>query len=250
MIASERDAANVLRLAVRLGIDVRMTKTGEPAEGHASTGPRGHTTHFPIDQAPRIYLSPDHEGYPDAWDAETLLHEVAHAYLTPPFWEIDEVPEALILLQWERTVARQILSPIGFDKVCSWQAQTEVTWTGENLDAAGGDLQTAWWKGGIAILRRIGAMREREPTFCKMNELDWSVFEGLNETHLFNAIVDCAEFYNPARVIASILNGERRAEAERALAASDAIVARARASGRFVDFGEILVPVRHLLTGE
>src|ERR1700710_3260115 len=94
------------------GKNPRGLKKAPVISDDATEGPRGHF----CDAAMRIVWF-DHF---DPKEAETHLHEVCHCIINPP-GGIDQLSEDVLLMPFERTLARQIFSPESYKKVIFWQ---------------------------------------------------------------------------------------------------------------------------------
>lgn len=131
----------------------------------ATSGPRGHWCHPKTKSVWFDNLSPD--------ELETVLHEVCHVIMDPP-GGIEQLSEDVVLMPFERTFARQILSPDGLEKVIDWQVSgTQIEWWDSQQKKFYGELSkvpnyTRWWqwRQSFKALRAMGCLN-------KYNRLTW-----------------------------------------------------------------------------
>ncbi len=114
--------------------------------------------------------------YSEHSSPEHVLHEMMHLACTPTKRftgypqeiALDHMPEDLLLLQYERCVARLMREEI-HDRVCDWQAETS-TWflngPGEFLYDIHGFERTGGWRAGFALARALGILdHNNRPTW-------------------------------------------------------------------------------------
>lgn len=164
------DVDVVLEIAGRLEVDVTWagslhTQPQTDLRGletstvfsHASRGPVGHY----CDVAERkVWLT-----YAENRYVETILHEICHVVLTPPGVDLEEIAEDVLLLPFERVLARQCLSRSGYELVKRWQLDTQVDWwiprqqrSISHLAEWKGHAASKYWRDSHAALRRLGVL--------------------------------------------------------------------------------------------
>ncbi len=124
---------------------------------NATSGPRGHWCHPKTKSVWWDSLPLD--------DLETVLHEVCHVLMDPP-GGIEQLSEDVVLMPFERTLAKQILSKEGYDKVVDWQVTgTQIEWWDTKQKKFYGELSkvpnyTRWWhwRQSFKALRAMGAL--------------------------------------------------------------------------------------------
>ena len=160
-------AQRVLRIAERLGIEV-VAKSAPASVRH---GPQLHACDI---RRRRVYL---YDGkISDSQNVAYVLHEIMHVYLQPPWWRINCVPEEMVLLPVERTIARARLSPETYQHVLNYQHST-VTYASDSFDELGEVtyLNTTWWRRGFELARILGLLTGAgRPTYAWP---DWSRIE-------------------------------------------------------------------------
>lgn len=112
----------------------------------------------------------------DSSCAETHLHEVCHCIMQPPGGDIDRLSEDVVLMPFERTIARQCLSPEGYRKVIQWQEVTQIEWWDARKRAYYSTLEDApnysrrgLWRESFEGLRRMGAIKSGRVTWKQPN---------------------------------------------------------------------------------
>lgn len=193
------DSRRVLRIADRCGVPYTFLdpRADDPLKFVA--GPRGHF----IDTQNRkvLFQTPFPSKVPTVRDEELLqpevmFHEVAHVYTQPPYWGIDETAEDLVLMQWERSVARCYFSKAGYNRVIEWQHITVAHNADEALEAIqerlGYDYRRCeWWRAGFLLLRKLGGLtRSNRPTFKPLN---WGIVKPRDATNILRAIREGAD---------------------------------------------------------
>lgn len=101
----------------------------------------------------------------DPDEVETHLHEICHVIMQHPDHGIDAFSEDMVLMPFERTLARQCLSWKGYRRVVKWQETTQVDWwdrTGTReyfaLENVPHYTRWAYWRESFRALRRMGAI--------------------------------------------------------------------------------------------
>lgn len=175
MLKNKGDVARVLEIARRFGVRVYLNSNFPsyyradaqacdprgyvrvPATRFAAPGPMGHACDVHTKAVWFDHFAAD--------GVHTLLHEVMHCVLHPPWCGIDDVPEDLVLMQYERAIARQYFSPRGYQHVVDWQKVTSVEWTnpetGRSYDELGSIphyTRSRFWREGFRALRAMGAL--------------------------------------------------------------------------------------------
>lgn len=168
--SSARRAASLAeQIALRYEIRVKWVKERYEVPTDLQ-GPREHG----CDLKKRIvYFVDDPE---TSWNAvpEAFLHEIVHVIVACPWgsrWSIDTTPEDFLLLQFERSLARQFYSESDFRRVVTWQRETLVFMN--NYDELGADPQyylSKPWKRGYQVARVLGIVDDQNrPTFSWPN---------------------------------------------------------------------------------
>lgn len=193
------DIDRVLMIAQRYGIRVDLVKDNEsliadqfwygrfrsgwspkerrglPVSRPPQKATPGPQCHYADVTTQRVWFS---NMNPDA--VETHLHEICHVIAQPPMMRIDRVWEDAFLMPFERVLARQCLSDVGYRKVVSWQESTQIEWwltrpvekLIEALDGFDGDYtRTTYWRESHAALKAMGAIRNGRVTWRLWN---WS----------------------------------------------------------------------------
>ena len=161
------DAHRVLRLADAHGLAYAWLPPGETPEG-TTRGPRGHYIDM---RARKALLEAPSDVEKDLGEPEVLLHELAHLYTHPPFWNIEDTAEDFVLMQWERSAARHCLPKRVYHNVLKWQQDTVSCHAATDLGRIQRDLgydyrQTSWWRAGFLLLRKLGGLTpEGKPTW-------------------------------------------------------------------------------------
>lgn len=130
----------------------------------ATSGPRGHWCH---PRTKSVWF--------DSFDVdgpETHLHEVCHVIMCSP-GGINELSEDVVLMPFERMIARQCLSHEGYKKVLDWQVEyTQIDWWDKkgykHYDyLANVPNHTRWffWRQSHAALRAMGAIKNGRVTW-------------------------------------------------------------------------------------
>lgn len=96
---------------------------------------------------------------------EYAFHELCHVIMNPP-GGIDQLSEDVVLMPFERTLARQCLSWKGFRRVLRWQETgTQIEWWDAKEEKYYGELRsvpnyTRWnlWRESFRNLRRMGVI--------------------------------------------------------------------------------------------
>lgn len=104
--------------------------------------------------------------------AETHLHEVVHVIVDPPKG-IDQLSEDVILLPFERILAKRFFSKKAFERVLKWQEYgTQIEWWNAKKDKYHDHLggipnYTRWfyWRQSMKALRDIGLIKDGKPTW-------------------------------------------------------------------------------------
>lgn len=170
------DIDRVLTIARRYGVQVFLMEgfphrddAADPRGLHVvpltTTATNGPLAHYCDPAARTVWF--DHL---EVAEVETHLHEVCHVIMQPPGCGIDGVTEDVLLMPFERTLARQCLHWKGYKRVVSWQLNTQVDWWfGEvnytALDELPGHANTAYWRESFAALRRMGAIKNGRVTW-------------------------------------------------------------------------------------
>jgi hypothetical protein len=162
------DAARLLRIADRLGIEV--VENAKSQDIPVSLGPQGHAC---CPRRRRVYV---HELMSDGSDPLSrpahvayVFHELMHVYLQPPWWQISEVPEEMLLLPVERSMARAQFDREVYREVINYQEMT-TTWVSGGVDELGttGYRNTTWWRRGFQLARVLGVLTDRgRPTYTQ-----------------------------------------------------------------------------------
>jgi hypothetical protein len=161
------DAARLLRIAARLGIGVVENAKSEDIP--VSLGPQEHAC---CPRRRRVYVHelsdgsnalthPEHVAY--------VFHELMHVYLQPPGWRISEVPEEMLLLPVERSMARARFGRETYREVISYQEMTTTYGSGgfHELGTVG-YRNTTWWRRGFQLARVLGVLTDRgRPTYVQ-----------------------------------------------------------------------------------
>lgn len=144
-----------------------LKKLNIPAR--ASSGPTAH--HCDVLGRKVWFEHLDPEG------VETHLHEICHVIMNPPGGNIEQLSEDVVLMPFERTIARQCLSKAGYDKVVQWQLNTQIEWWSAKTDSYWDALDQVpnysrrWeWRNSFAALRRMGVIANGRVTWKKP---DW-----------------------------------------------------------------------------
>lgn len=165
------DIDRLLQIAKRYGVNVFLHRhlysgdviddkhglTYKPLTRGKSTGPICHWCH---PEKKTVWLEEL-----DASRIEFAFHELCHVIINPP-GGIDQLSEDVILMPFERTLARQCLSPVGFKRILDWQETgTQIEWWDTQKKKYYGTLEsvpnyTRWslWRESFRNLRRMGAL--------------------------------------------------------------------------------------------
>lgn len=98
------DATRLLRIADRL--DIEVIENAKHEDIPVPLGPQGHAC---CTRRRRVYVHELSDGSNTLFQSDHVayvFHELMHVYLQPPWWRIDEVPEEMLILPVERTIAR------------------------------------------------------------------------------------------------------------------------------------------------
>lgn len=172
------DIDRILRVAKRYGVGVflhpdfphgygeseheedgRNTRGLVPAavSDKATSGPRWHC----CDVGQKVVWL--HNFDPD--EPENILHEICHCIVNPPGGDIEKLSEDVVLMPFERVLARQTLSWYGYRRVVKWQHQTQIEWYDPVTEKYFGSLEdvpnyTRWglWRESFRALRRMKAI--------------------------------------------------------------------------------------------
>lgn len=108
----------------------------------------------------------------DPSEPENILHEVCHCIMQPPSGNIEELSEDVVLMPFERVLARQCLSRHGYERVKKWQELTQIEWWDRGRDCYHHELAAVpnyekWapWRESFAALRRMGAVKNGRVTW-------------------------------------------------------------------------------------
>lgn len=147
---------NVVTLAKRYGVKVQPLECLRTPET-GTRGPRGHG----CDPASRtVFLESS------KWDVEVQLHELAHVIVQPPWWPMVDVPEELLLMQFERSLARVALDNKSLRRTIAWQHETEVSVFCSMLEELEGYERSGFWRLGFRLCRMLGILdARRRPTW-------------------------------------------------------------------------------------
>jgi hypothetical protein len=114
----------------------------------------------------------------DPWAVETHLHEIMHVVLGPPNHNIDEFSEDVVLMPFERVIARQCLSKEAYALVVRWQLNTQIEWWDNKRGRYYGALEDVpnhqrwwYWRNSFDGLRRMGMLDENNRVTWK--KPDW-----------------------------------------------------------------------------
>lgn len=112
----------------------------------------------------------------DIAGVETHLHEICHVIMSPPGHDIDQLSEDVVLMPFERVLARQCLSPKSYKLVLRWQLNTQIEWWNAKLKKYYGLLEDVpnythqWhWRMSHAALRRMGVIKNGRVTWKRPN---------------------------------------------------------------------------------
>lgn len=129
-------------------------------------GPQGHG----CDPARRrVYFTHSTPSYPAEASPEGYLHEVMHVVLHCPWgecWTIDDIPEDIFLLQFERAIAREYMISHHLRRVIEWQGRTLAHMNCfDELWSRRGYRYSLPWRNGIKIGQILGLLDgEGRPT--------------------------------------------------------------------------------------
>ena len=176
------DIDAVLQIAKRFGVKVFLTPAFARGEMHfvvpgdlrglpvgdppskATSGPLGHWC-LPVKRS--VWFQDL-----DSSNIETHLHEVCHVIMNPP-GGIDQLSEDVVLMPFERILAKQCLSPKGYAKVLEWQENgTQIEWWDAKKEKYYQALEevpnyTRWWhwRQSHAALRAMGCVKHGRATW-------------------------------------------------------------------------------------
>lgn len=183
------DIDRVLRIAARYGVRVFLhpdfprgfgEHDHEP-EGKNKRGLRTAEVPLPASGGPLAHYCDVTQKavwfeHLDPEEVHTHLHEVCHCIMQPPGDDIDQLSEDVLLMPFERTLARQALSWRGYKKVIDWQLTTQIEWWDEKLKKYYEALEhvpnyTRWlyWRESFRGLRRMGAIKNGRVTWQRPN---------------------------------------------------------------------------------
>jgi len=148
---------------------------------------KGHDYKIPI-AIPRRFQGPAYQGCDPKRrtlyfvespysDVEHYLHELVHVVVQTPWWSIKKTPEELLLLQFERSLAKSTLEDRAYKKVVRWQEETNVEIAGKyrSLGELSNYTSQPFWRMGYKICRRVGLLdAKNRPTY---RWPDWSQIE-------------------------------------------------------------------------
>lgn len=103
-------------------------------------------------------------------ETDKALHEMVHILVQAPWyespWRLDDFPEDIFLLQYERALARHILGPVAMRALVTYQECTETHTYAEELGIVPNYLRTAMWRRGLGFARELDLLDDRNrPTF-------------------------------------------------------------------------------------
>lgn len=145
----------------------------------ASYGPMGHRTDV---QARVVWF--DYFSVDDGYGTKTIdvvqshLHEICHVICQPPGGRIEQLSEDVLLMPFERTIARQFLSRKAYKKIVSWQLDTQIEWpaspdedatTYSCLEDVPCHEHHPLWLESFAALRKMGAIKNGRVTWKPFN---------------------------------------------------------------------------------
>jgi len=163
------DNDRLLEVAKRYGVNVFLSilYDGEETRGLKRKPLTKGTTAGPVDhwcnpKKKSIWL----ENFSS--DIEYAFHELCHVIINPP-GGIDQLSEDVALMPFERTLARQCLSPAGFKRVLAWQETgTQIEWWCARKKKYYPELgmvpnYSRWglWRESFRNLRRMGVIDKR-----------------------------------------------------------------------------------------
>lgn len=174
MTVKTMSSSVVLDLAERFGVTVHWV-----ANEAAIPEPfRSPSSAHGCDPSKRAVYFCDSPNYFES--IEHYFHELVHVIVQAPFWTLEDVPEELVLMQYERALANALFEPWAYDLVVAWQEETVVL-NGQDRFLGGiTDYEKApFWQLGYAIARRIDLLnRSNRPTFR------WPSWDRLTKTEI------------------------------------------------------------------
>jgi hypothetical protein len=149
------DATRLLRIADRL--DIEVIENAKHEDIPVPLGPQGHAC---CTRRRRVYVRELSDGSNALFQSDHVayvFHELMHVYLQPPWWRIDEVPEEMLIIPVERTIARARFSHEAYREVVNYQEMTMDSYR-----------NTIWWRRGFQLARVLGLLTAgRRPTYAQ-----------------------------------------------------------------------------------